>query len=520
LARPSAKDIRGEYVAVRNGEKDPNIMHPSLDRAFRPTLGFGLYEECLMFLAQDVAGWNLNKADGLRKLTKDKGKNPEKAKKLRSDFISDAVNNKIPEDIATKIWDEVVDLFQGYGFNASHSVLYSMTGFFTAYLKAHYPLEFLVANLQSEVNSNAKISDKNISIIKEEIRKNNVKILPPDINTSGQTYKIINDNTLLTGFEALKYMGSDAVPEIIAKRPFVSFQDFITRVDGTKVRMPAILALIGSGSLDCFKMKRKTMYLYATDFKKKLQVFLKNKNKNPQKYTEFNYPFPTDLEEWSIPELYALENYYLGEGLTGTRVQVYKKLFNRACEKFDLLINKLPPPPPDISEFDLRKYSKRISVQAIIKDMFEFKVKKENSKIFGEVMAKVTLEDPWGNQMSMTCFPDGWIKFQEETAKLLGRGFKLDIGVGVHVTGDLQWFDGNLSLLFSEVSYAVPAPQVPSDLKPRKVSMPKLRSSKEDKEVEDDCTTDPSDFLEEIEDELIERGLVDVYNEYEEEEDD
>jgi DNA polymerase-3 subunit alpha len=520
LARPSAKDIRGEYVAVRNGEKPANIMHPSLERAFRPTLGFGLYEECLMFLAQDVAGWNLNKADGLRKLTKEKGKNPEKAKKLRQDFINDSINNNIPEDIATRIWDEVVDLFQGYGFNASHSVLYSMTGFFTAYLKAHYPLEFLVANLQSEINSNAKIADKNKSIIKEEIKKNNVKILPPNINTSEQTYKIIDDNTLLTGFEALKFMGKDAIPEILSKRPFSSFEDFLSKVDGTKVRIPAIQALAGSGSLDCFNLPRKVMYLYAADFKKKLQVFLKNKTKNPKKYTEFNYPFPKE-EEWSIPELYALEMHYLGEGLTGNRVQVYKKLFNRACEKFDLLSNKLPPPPENMDESDLRKYSKRITVQAIVKDLFEFKVKKENSKIFGEVMAKVSLEDPWGNQLNMTCFPDGWTRFQEDVSKFLGKGLKLEPGIGIHVTGDLQWFDGSLSLLFSEVSYAVPAPQLPDDLKPRKVSMPKLRLSKQDKEEledKDNEYTDPSDFLEEMEDELIESGLIDI-DSFDEEED-
>jgi hypothetical protein len=173
-----------------------------------------------------------------------------------------------------------------------------------------------------------------------------------------------------------------------------------------------------------------------------------------------------------------------------------------------------------MDEADLRKYNKKVSIQAVVKDTFEFKVKKENSKIFGEVMAKVNLEDPWGNQMSMTCFPDSWIRLQEGAAKLLGKKYKFEPGIGIHVNGDLQWFDGNLSLIFTDITYAVPAPEKPDDLKPRKVSMPKIRVSKKDEEEFEENEvkeTDPSDFLEEIEDELIESGLSDISDEDEDE---
>jgi hypothetical protein len=93
------------------------LLHPALERGFGNTYGFGLYEECLMYLAQDVAGWTLHEADRLRKLTKAKGKDPEKAKKWRIEFLAGAVKNNINEEIAKRIWDEVVDKFQGYGFN-------------------------------------------------------------------------------------------------------------------------------------------------------------------------------------------------------------------------------------------------------------------------------------------------------------------------------------------------------------------------------------------------------------------
>ena len=142
-------------------------------------------------------------------------------------------------------------------------------------------------------------------------------------------------------------------------------------------------------------------------------------------------------------------------------------------------------------------------------------------------MAKVTLEDPWGNQMSMTCFPDSWIKLQEGAVRLLGKKYKFEPGIGIHVNGDLQWFEGNLSLIFTDITYAVPAPEKPEDLKPRKVSMPKLRIPKEDKQhIEENdvinkwCFCEEGKvYIEEIEDQLIESGIVDYSNEIENDED-
>ena len=120
LVRPASKDIIPELLKVRNGEKKMELLHPTLHRAFAHTYGYGLYEESLMYLAQDVAGWDLHDADKLRKLTKEKGKNPEKVAKWREEFIASAVKNKgLSEEIATKIWDETIAQFGGYGFNKS-----------------------------------------------------------------------------------------------------------------------------------------------------------------------------------------------------------------------------------------------------------------------------------------------------------------------------------------------------------------------------------------------------------------
>lgn len=120
LVRPAAKDTIPDLLKVRNGDAKMELMHPLLHRAFASTYGYGLYEESLMYLAQDIAGWDLHDADKLRKLTKEKGKNPEKVAKWRSEFIEGAVKNKgLSEEIATRIWDETIAQFGGYGFNRS-----------------------------------------------------------------------------------------------------------------------------------------------------------------------------------------------------------------------------------------------------------------------------------------------------------------------------------------------------------------------------------------------------------------
>jgi DNA polymerase-3 subunit alpha len=125
LARPSARDMREDFIATKDGRKKFSLLHPNLARAFNNTFGFGLYEESLMYLAQDIAGWSLHSADRLRKLTKEKGKNPKKAQQWRLEFITDSVKCGVNEEIAKRIWDEVVEKFQGYGFN--QSVLFSET---------------------------------------------------------------------------------------------------------------------------------------------------------------------------------------------------------------------------------------------------------------------------------------------------------------------------------------------------------------------------------------------------------
>lgn len=485
LARPSARDMRNNFIATRDGKKKVSLLHPKLSRAFDNTYGFGLYEECLMYLAQDIAGWSLHSADRLRKLTKEKGKNPKKAQQWRSEFITDAVKQGVNEEIAKRIWDEVIENFQGYGFNAAHAVLYSMVGFKTAYLKAHFPIEFLLANLKAEVKSNSPDAKANIDRIKKEIRKNKIKILPPNINSSQLTYTIIGDNKLLTGLDAIKFVGDDAIKDIINKRPFKNFFDFMSRIDSKSVRANSIQALISAGALDSFNLPRKLMFLYCSDYRKKLQVWMKKHDPSKE---EFIYPWPKETD-WSLAELYALEMFYIGEGFVCKPTDAYGKFFKDNHKTI----------------YDIKKVkekSKIYPIKAILKDFFEFKVKKETSKYYGQPMVKATIEDDLGYQCSCTIFPDRW-KTVQERIKLINSKATFDVGLAISFSGSTNNYEDEIGIILDDLYDLSIIPSLPADLKAKKIN---LKEAKKEQSSENKS----GNLLEKIEDALYDEGLIDL----------
>lgn len=379
----------------------------------------------------------------------------------------------------------------------SHAVFYSMLGFETAYLKAHYPVEFMTANLMHEDESGAKISDKMISKIKREMRENGINIVPPNVNDSGMAYKILDSKTILTGFKSLKYMGSDAIPELLAKRPFASFHDLMERVDGQNVRITAVQALAASGALDDFGLTRKQMFLYASDYRKKLQAWHKRKKKEG----EFNYPWP-DVSEWTMQEKYAMEVYYMGEAFCCGIKEAYGDFFDNWALDF----SKLPDIFPNTGKDDKYFLSRSDGgiIEGVIVDLFEFKVRKEGSSIFGQTMMKASLEDIYGNIVGLTIFPGGIEDLENRLRLLTGGKVSFDIGTAVHVSAAVQWYEGDISLIFNDLIAVAPAPPKPKDLKHKKVSMRTTKTKKERV-----SKLDPDQFLEEVEDELTLEGKSD-----------
>jgi DNA polymerase III subunit alpha len=484
LARPAAKNIIDDFIKTREGKREFKLLHPSLRNAFEKTYGFGLFDESILQLGKDVAGWSLNESDRIRKLIKEKGKNPEKIKKLREEFIEGAAKNGIGQTMGSRIWDEEISKFQGYTFNKSHAVMYSFISYITAWLKANYPIEFLLANLMADIRSNAPDTEANIARAKMELRQYKVKILPPNINRSQMDYELLDRNTLLTGLDALKFVGDDAIQDILEKRPFTSFDDFMLRTDSRKVRSSTIQALAASGCLDEFGISRKLMYLYCSDYRKKLQVWLK---RHDPKVEQFSFPWSKE-EEWFKPELFALEKHYLGESFVCTKKDAFGKFFKDNTHA-------------NVSTIKLSKNKTSLhSIKVEIKTVFELKVKKENSRFLGQEMAKVSIEDEYGVQCNLTIFPEKWNEIKQKIKESRGR-LVFEPGYAIHFGGTCNLYENEMGVILEHIYEIVPPPALPKDLKAKKMAI---------KNTDASVMPETSDLIQELEDQLFTEGLVDL----------
>jgi DNA polymerase-3 subunit alpha len=492
IARPSSRDIRDDFIKTKFGELKVKYLHPILSRALSNTYGFSIYDESLLILAKDVAGWDLAEADKLRKLTKEKGKNPKKVNQWRNEFIDGAQKNGLKQKEAIEIWDKIIEPFGKYSFNKSHAILYSMISYHTAYLKAHYPIEFLLANLMSEVRSNnAKAAKGNIEKIKQELRNRGIKILPPDINKSSMAYKLIDNNTILTGLDALKVVGDDAIKDMISKRPFKDFNDFMVKCEPRKVGASAIKALVSTGSIDCFNIPRRLIFVYASDYRKKLQVWLKRHDPNKE---QFEYPWPIE-KDWAISELYALEKKYLGEALICNKRDAFGDFF-KSTKNFP------------ISELQKLENKTQIPIiKAEVKNIFEFKVKKAKSKYFGQPMIKATIEDEYNTQCNITLFPDTWKTVKSRMKELYKGKYKFDEGIAIHFAGTVNIYENEHGIILDNLFNFVPEPLEPKDLTSKKVS---IKRDKEEEDIKEGDIFSSEDMIQSFEDDLYQRGHIDL----------
>ncbi len=234
-----------DYIKVKHGAK-AEYAHPMLESILQPTNGVILYQEQVMQIAQELAGYTLGGADLLRRAMGKK--KPEEMAKQRAIFTDGAINHGIEEKTATYIFD-LMEKFAGYGFNKSHSVAYALIAYQTAWLKAHYPANFMAAVLSADMDN----TDKVVMLI-DECRQMSLKILPPDINRSDYHFKAREDGVIVYGLGAIKGVGQSAIEEILEKRPHKSgyegVADFCKRLDLRKVNKRVLEALIKGGAFD------------------------------------------------------------------------------------------------------------------------------------------------------------------------------------------------------------------------------------------------------------------------------
>jgi len=257
---PLESGMTEDYVRRKNGEDAVTYPHESLKGILEDTYGTMVYQEQVMLISQIIAGFTMAEADALRKAMGKK--KMDVMEQLKSKFVDQSVERGHKADWAGKLFDNMAE-FGKYGFNKSHSAAYGMITYQTAYLKAHYPTEYMKATLDSDIENTEKL----ISFIFDS-RQQNIQILPPDINESNEYFTIIDDHTIRYGLLGLKGVGRAAVLSIIEARKegrFTDVVDFASRVDYHQLNKKLLEALIFSGAFDSLKYNRSNLYAKMDD---------------------------------------------------------------------------------------------------------------------------------------------------------------------------------------------------------------------------------------------------------------
>ena len=255
LYRPGPMDSIPSYIARKKGEEQPDYMHPLLEPILKETYGIMIYQEQVMQISQVMAGYSLGGADLLRRAMGKKIK--EEMVRQRGIFIEGALKNNIKKETAELVFDKMAK-FAEYGFNKSHAAAYAYVAYQTAYLKAHYPAEFMAATMTLD-----KTNTDKLAFFKNDLSKHHITVLPPDINLSEVNFSVENGQVRYA-LSAIKNVGEAAMKIIVDERtkngPFKSVEDFLKRVDSSALNKRYLENMIRSGTFDGLDKNRAKLY--------------------------------------------------------------------------------------------------------------------------------------------------------------------------------------------------------------------------------------------------------------------
>jgi len=376
---PLGSGMVEDFIKRKHGKVPIEYEIPEVEPILKDTYGIILYQEQVMKIAHTVANFTLGDADLLRRAMSKK--KPEEMRELKEKFLKGAMEKRINPSRAERLFDLMIH-FAGYGFNKSHSAAYAIIAYQTAYLKAHYLVEFMSALLTCEIGNEDKIA-KHIG----ECRERRIEILPPDINESYRDFTVI-EIRIRFGLAGVKNVGNAAIETIINEREskgkFTSFYDFCGRVDSRKVNKRVTESLIKCGAFDCTKVFRSRLMAvledaieYSQNVQKDqangqinmFQLFSDQKKKRDFKYLE--------IDEWSDNELLAYEKETLGFYITSHPLAPYKEFIERYTNT-------------DSARISSQKNEKGVRIGGMVRSIKEISTKK------GDRMAFVTLEDLQG----------------------------------------------------------------------------------------------------------------------------
>ncbi len=243
---PLQSGMVDDFINRKHKRTAIKYLHPSLEPILKPTYGVILYQEQVMQIAQVLSGYTLGSADLLRRAMGKK--KPEEMAQQREGFVQGAMARGVSDKLATHIFD-VIEKFAGYGFNRSHSAAYALIAYQTAWLKAHFPAEFMAAVLSSDMDK----TDKVVTMI-AECRDMHINLRPPDVNQCEYHFVPVDRETILYGLGAIKGLGEAAIDAILQERnregAFKDLFDFCRRIDLRKVNRRVLESLIKAGALD------------------------------------------------------------------------------------------------------------------------------------------------------------------------------------------------------------------------------------------------------------------------------
>ncbi len=421
LYRPGPIEFIPDFIARKHGLRDVAYLHPKLKPILENTYGVMVYQEQLMRIARDLAGFTLSEADVLRKAV---GK---KIKKLldeqKDDMINGMIKNDINPKVAKKIW-QTIEPFAQYGFNRSHSACYALIGYRTAYLKAHYPTEFMASLMTSEQNDIERVA-----VLINECKKMNLKVLPPNVNESDKNFSKAGEKTIHFGLNAIKNVGHNVVESIVEERKkngvYKSIADFVERVESKDLNKKSLESLTKCGALDNFG--ERNQILTGMDQILSLTRETHNARKNGQVSLfsdQMNIETPSlrllEVEPADKKEILSWEKELLGLYISEHPLKEYEKRLSRIAYPCQAISKK--------------EVGHRIKIGGIIN-----KIEKFNTKT-GQSMLFVQIEDMTG-RIEVIVFPNTL----EQTATIWQEE-KI-----ILVSGRISDRDGNLKIICEDV---------------------------------------------------------------------
>lgn len=329
-----------EDFILRKHGAPVDYFHPDLQPILKQTYGVILYQEQVMQIAQVLAGYTLGSADLLRRAMGKKKR--EEMAQQREVFVSGAVKRGVKRKLANRIFD-LMEEFGGYGFNKSHSVAYALLAYQTAWLKTHFPAEFMSSVMSSDIDNTDKVVD-----LIDECRGMKIKVVSPDINSSDYNFIVSDDNIILYGLGAIKGVGKAAVEQITQERKrngsYQDMDDFCMRLDTQKVNRRCIESLIRAGAMDDFGYTRASLFQHID--KSIHCAEQQQRDRDIGQNDMFGHVETEDVEtskvqaipEWGEEEKLSGERATLGLYLTGHPINRYQseleKITGRSIRQF------------------------------------------------------------------------------------------------------------------------------------------------------------------------------------------